>query len=306
MGEDYFCESGAIGSPSGFYPDDPLWDGMGCSSSSTCCSFNNPPHFTKQLSSPTTDDIEARICHLDGHDTPIEFIELFVKNDEPSYSCGGEGGWRRAVHLNMTDSSTNCPSGWQLTPHSRRTCGKVSSGSLICDSAFFPVLGGSYSKVCGKIKGYQNSRTDAFEGYNHGSQTTIDGAYVGGVSLTHGSVGSREHIWTFAAGASEALPTAVDSCPCDVTISINIPPFVGGEYFCESGANLGSPSGFYPDDPLWDGMGCTSSSTCCSLNDPPYFTKELSSPTNDEIEARICQWDTSDDTPIELIELYVK
>ena len=47
---------------------------------STCCSFNNPPYFTKQLSNPTTDDIEARICLWEpGEDTPIEFIELYVK-----------------------------------------------------------------------------------------------------------------------------------------------------------------------------------------------------------------------------------
>ena len=84
MSGDYFCESG-INSGSArrkLYPDDPLWDGEGCSSSSSCCSFNNPPYFTKQLPSPTSDPIEARLCRLDtneGDDSPIEFIELYVK-----------------------------------------------------------------------------------------------------------------------------------------------------------------------------------------------------------------------------------
>ena len=380
VGEDYFCESGVnSGSPEGvFFPDDPLWDGQGCTSSSTCCSFNNPPYFVKQLSSPTTDDIEARICHLDGEYAPVEFIELYIKrttevgekmdaidsklnsvNDivieefknidhkieehknhvnselvqlqinqnnidskldtlelkqdqlitarlNDGYTCNGEGGWRRVVNLDMTDPTTSCPSGWQLTGHSKRSCGKVSSGSLTCDSVFFPVAGGAYTKVCGTIRGYQNSRTDAFEAYDDGRVTTIDGAYVSGVSLTHGSPGSRQHIWTFAAGASEDEPTADDSCPCDATISIDIPPFVSGNYFCESGSNFESPGGFYPDDPLWDGQNCTLSSTCCSMNNPPYFTKQLSSPTTDDIEVRICQLDSSDDTPIDLVELYVK
>ena len=82
MGEDYFCESGH-NSNEGiryiFYPDDPLWDGDGCivDPSNTCCSFNNPPYFTKQLPSPTTDDIEARLCS-DLFGNPIEFIELYV------------------------------------------------------------------------------------------------------------------------------------------------------------------------------------------------------------------------------------
>ena len=45
-----------------FHSDDPLWDGDGCHSSSTCCTFNNPPYFTNYLDNPTTDDIELRLC----------------------------------------------------------------------------------------------------------------------------------------------------------------------------------------------------------------------------------------------------
>ena len=60
------------------------------------------------------------------------------------YTCGGTGGWRRVVYLDMTDSSTTCPSGWQLTGYSKRTCGRVSTGYLTCDSATFPVSGGEY------------------------------------------------------------------------------------------------------------------------------------------------------------------
>ena len=97
-----------------------------------------------------------------------------------------------------------------------------------------------------------------------------------------------------------------EACPCDVTINIRIPPFVGGDYFCESGVNTSSTSGFHPDDPLWDGNGCISSSTCCSFNSPPYFTKQLLRPTSDDIEARLCRWEGNDDSPVEFMELYVK
>ena len=222
----------------------------------------------------------------------------------PIHTCGGTGGWRRVVYLDMTDPNTNCPSGWQLTSHSKRTCGRGSNGSLTCDSVTFPVSGGGYTRVCGRIKGYQDGATDAFEAYHDGEVTTIDGAYVSGVSLTHGS--PRQHIWTFAAGRSEDLPTRADVCPCDATISIAVPPIVGRDYFCESGQNSGDKDGFFLDDPLWDGNGCSASSTCCSFNNPPYFTKQLPSPTTDDIEARICLKDYNDDTLIELIELYVQ
>ena len=220
----------------------------------------------------------------------------------PVYTCGGTGGWRRVVYLDMTDPNTNCPSGWQLTSHSKRTCGRVSTG-LTCDNVTFPVSGGDYSRVCGRIKGYQYQWTDAFEAYNEGRVTTIDDAYVCGVSLTHGS--PRQHIWTFAAGIAEGRPTADDACPCDATIDIAIPPFVGGDYFCEVGY-AGVGVGLFTDDPLWDGYGCTASSRCCSFNNPPYFTKQLPSSTTDDIEARICQKDGVEDSPIEFIELYVQ
>ena len=383
VGGDYFCESGVdFVSPGGFHPDDPLWDGNGCTTSSRCCSFNNPPYFTKQLARSTSDDIEARICLLDGsEDSPVEFIELYVKDSKPDtieakldrleskqdelsrkvssvnseletnvlsnitkemetmrnetkqllslnsdvseelmnltveiqktnshlgqgYECGGTGGWRRVVYLDMTNPNASCPSGWQITRYSStRLCGKVSTGSYKCDSVLFPVTGGDYTRVCGSVRGYQYGIVDAFESYHDGDATTIDSAYVSGVSLTHGY--PRQHIWTFAAGLSEDRPTVIDACPCDARINIRIPPFVGEDYFCESGDNSGSPGGFHPDDPLWDGSGCTLRSSCCAFNNPPYFTKKLPNPTSDDIEARLCRLD-SDYSPIEFIELYVK
>ena len=277
--------------------------------------LDSPSHeqLTKTLlsvNSSLADHVSCIKEELYGLDDSVNTIIDELKNltdDEcvpGGYTCGGEGGWRRVVYLNMTDPNAVCPSGWQLISFPKRTCGKTNTLTLSCSPVLFPVIGGEYNKVCGSIIAYQDEQTDAFEAYDDGEVTTIDGAYVSGVSLTHGS--PRQHIWTFAAGASEARPTWDDACPCDASISINIPPFVGGDYFCESGANFGSPSGFYPDDPLWDGQGCTFGSTCCSFNNPPYFTKQLSSPTSNDIEARICQWGSTEDSPIEFIELYVK
>ena len=228
-----------------------------------------------------------------------------IKTEVALHECGGTGGWRRVVYLNMTDPNTNCPIGWKLTSHSKRTCGKISTSSLSCDSVFFPVSGGDYTSVCGSIRAYQYSGMDGFEAYHDGHVTTIEGAYVAGVSLTHGS--PRQHIWTFAAGYSEDVPTRDDVCPCDASINITIPSFVGGEYFCESAVNSGYPGYiFYPNDPLWDGEGCSSSSSCCSFNNPPYFTKQFPSPTSDPIEARLCRLEGDEDSPVEFMELYVK
>ena len=88
--------------------------------------------------------------------------------------------------------------------------------------------------------------------------------------------------------------------------------FVESDYFCESGlhsvwrASYGGV--FFPNDVLWDGQNCTSTSTCCQFNNPPWFTKDLPNASMDDIELRICTNAeiTVDDIPIELIELYVQ
>ena len=216
------------------------------------------------------------------------------------HQCGGTGGWRRVVYLDMTNPNSTCPSGWRLTNDSKRLCNRVNATAFSCDSVIFPVSGGEYTRVCGKIIAYQNWGTDAFRDYDNGFVTTIDGSYATGVSLTHGS--PRQHIWTFVSGYGEYIPNQNYVCPCDATIDISIPPFVGEDYFCESGRNVYMLNNLF----LWDGDGCSASSTCCSFNNPPYFTKELPSPTTDDIEARLCNDYTYEDTPIELIELYVQ
>ena len=123
----------------------------------------------------------------------------------PVYSCGGTVGWRRVVHLDMADPHTTCPSGWNMTGYSKRTCGRVSTGRLTCDSATFPVSGGEYSRVCGRIRAYQWGAIYAFCNYHRGDVTNIDDAYACGVSVSHGT--PRNHIWTFVAGETESNPT---------------------------------------------------------------------------------------------------
>ena len=281
------------------------------------CKVNSEPNCTCETLNCSRQPVEECTC-----DTPVEqncssnLVEeckAYCDTDCPreevlsNYTCGGTGGWRRVVYLNMTDPNTNCPLGWQLTSYSKRSCGRVGTTSYSCDSVLFSVSGGNYTSVCGSIRAYQYGYTQGFLAYHRRYVTTIEGAYVSGVSLTHGI--PQQHIWTFAVGYSEAQPTQTRVCPCDAPPnSISIPPFVGVDYFCESGVNSGVPAfqTFYPEDPLWDGEGCGSSSSCCSFNNPPYFTKTLPSPTSDPIVARLCHYNSNEDSPVEFMELYVK
>ena len=82
VGNDYFCDTGSSGIALRgiFYGDDPLWDGAGCGPLNTCCSFNNPPWFYKQLLQPTTSDIDMAACRTgNDEDIAIETVEIYVQ-----------------------------------------------------------------------------------------------------------------------------------------------------------------------------------------------------------------------------------
>ena len=158
--------------------------------------------------------------------------------------------------------------------------------------------------------------TQTYVAKHYTENRSIGDQYLDGVSLTHGHVGGRQHIWTFAVGLTEEHPQHYQyMCPCDTDeSSVVSPPFVGNDYFCESGYNQLWPNDFrydavlFADDPLWEGQNCTSTSICCQFNNPPWFTKNLTNHTTDDIELRLCVTNniSTKDTALELIELHVK
>ena len=223
-------------------------------------------------------------------------------------TCKGvSGGWMQVVNLDMTNTSHQCPPGTTLrTDLPKRLCGIGISGSG-CSSTFFYLYGIAYSQVCGKIIGYQDRSPDAF---GQAQTQSIDGAYVEGISLTHGS-NPRQHIWTFAAALDEVGTHPSLNCPCtnrNLASSATPPPgFVGNDYFCDTGSAEHFQHVFYGDDPLWDGAGCGPNNDCCDLNNPPWFHKQLQSTTINNIEMRLCREGNADeDTPVEIIEIYIQ
>ena len=234
-------------------------------------------------------------------------IPLLV-NLPTNFSCGGSNGWRRIAYLNMSNPSQQCPSVWQEITTPFRVCGRRSTSSATCEGLTYSTGSEQYNQVCGRITGYQLGSPDSFRG----SSLSINTYYVDGVSLTYGS--PRQHIWTFSGGLDEQNTNSRpdERCPCVIgsTNAPLIPSFVGQSYFCETGITSGFVNGyFYPNsDPLWDGQGCGFRSSCCTFNSPPWFNVQLPSFTTDNIEVRICgnQGTGNEDTPIQLIELYVK
>ena len=249
-------------------------------------------------------------------------VQVYCDMDRDcSCSSASVGGWSRVAYLNMADPTHQCPPAWREITEPVRTCARTNQtlphpGPLSfldgggCSSAHFGANGILYSHICGRVVGYQVGSPDGFGPYSRSYYTRLEDPFVDGVILTHGT--KKQHIWTFSSLLTEGpILSWLDAiCPCTNPVSTqSVPPFIGTDYFCETAITGDHTLGLlHPSDPLWDGENCGSQSTCCEFNDPPYFCKSLSEPTTDDIEVRICADEGLDneDTPIELIEIFVQ
>ena len=224
-------------------------------------------------------------------------------------NCDGIGGWTRVGYINMSESGATCPSGlssYNFPNINYPLCDRFHSLSSSCNSAFFSTLGLNYSNVCGQARGYQYRGVDGIYDNNLGS-SSLEGAYVDGLSITHGS-NPRQHIWTYIAGQGEN-DNQWEDCPCNTGSSETTPQYVGNDYYCESGVPSVETHNFYYSDPLWDGQQCDYlESPCCTSSKMPWFVKSLNQWTTDDIEFRICSSEGYPDeaSPVDLIELYVR
>ena len=214
-------------------------------------------------------------------------VQVYCDMNRTNCNCNSttSSGWMRVANLNMTDPSQSCPAGFRfINRHSAplRTCGRPASffHSDGCVATKYQSFGISYSQVCGRITGYHGGTPDPIRYY-----LPIDDFYVDGVSLTHGQ--PRQHIWTF----SGYIPNKY------------VPRYVGYDFFCHDSAPVEAFTAMWAEPER-----CYTRGTCCEFNNPPWFCKELPQPTTDDIELRLCgdQNISDEDTPIELVELYIR
>ena len=230
--------------------------------------------------------------------------------DMEGEKCDGTGGWTRIAFFDMKNPDADiCPyplHAYQYDALDNPVCQRQES-TAGCDSVYFSNYDISYSRVCGRALGYTYGSPDAFE--PPWTNPTIDKTYVDGLSITRGS--PRQHVWTFASGV---YPTGTDqyNCPCNNGNSITTPSFVGSDYYCESGIDVGlgwNPSRIWADDPVWDGLDCPNNEAgCCTNSKQPWFTKDLGSTQQVSIEVRACDTEISSNerVPVEVLELYIR
>ena len=137
------------------------------------------------------------------------------------FSCAGvRGEWRRIASFNIS-AENDCPTGWSKSSLNNVSFCRSSGGrrGIGCYSTTFSTYNVSYQRVCGRARGYQKGKTDAFLAGGN-----IDGSYVDGLSITHGS--PRQHIWTYAVGVAEHTGHNPSRCPCAASPGSAPPSFV--------------------------------------------------------------------------------
>ena len=233
--------------------------------------------------------------------------------DMEGSNCGGEGGWTRVTYINMTQAGTTCPQGLeQMSFNGSPYCGRFSSGSGCVSAILNTTI--SYQQVCGRVAGYQEEAPDAIQPYTGGNSPNINQVYFDGLSILHGS--PHNHIWTYTAGFIEST-THNFNCPCNTGSTVQVPPYIGNDYYCESGNKVQFPDGtpcseyslLYAGDVLRDGQQCGGlEAPCCTDPNMPWFIKTLNKNTTDNIELRA--WTMNTDcpgtVPVFLIELYIR
>ena len=177
------------------------------------------------------------------------------------------GNWRRVAYLNVT--SSNCPKSLQHDA-GESSC-KICGAGPKCSSVTYPSGGLSYCQVCGRINVQYSGTPDGLESFSSQRlvSTSVDDNYVDGVSLTYGTC-PRSHIWTFSAKSSNRC-----------TMRCSAWGFVNADYSC---------------------MECINSAF-----KQETFYRNLTQPTTDDIEMRLCrdQWSSDEDVHITFVELFV-
>ena len=219
----------------------------------------------------------------------------------------GAGLWWRVAYLDMTEPLQQCPSAWrEYNTSGVRACGRPVNSTGSCAAVFY-FTNCQYSRVCGRVLGYQVASPDAFKQVNNNGKD-LDGGDLDGVIISHGAC--QNYIWSYAAGLTERSTNYRRSnCPCSTEAGTEPPASIRDNYYCESGNpnDMFEKGQLYSSDPLWDGQQCEG--TCCTgTKSPPWFSVQLPTPTTDIIEVSICcdQGTMDEDTPVELIEIYVQ
>ncbi len=235
------------------------------------------PDFTEIPTGTASSNLSLNISCTDSHS------KEYKKNCDFRLVCGESvHNWREVADLKI-DVNGSCPEPWTFDSN-KKGC---SSYKQCSTSVVFPVPGGEYSRVCGRVMGSATGKPNAFRTRTRNENHKIE---YDGLGLRVNN--SREHIWAYAVGSSR--PNS--NCPCYGTDAPQPLPNVGVNYYCDDSENT----------TLWDQNYCGVYDKIFTSS--TWFHARVSSSTTSGIEAIICtnQPEDNENFFVKMIQLYVK
>ena len=245
-------------------------------------------------------------------------------------NCGGEGGWTRVAYVNMTQPGATCPQGLEqqslngssfsapafLFRASRawaRGYGQFSSGPGCVSAAINTSF--RYQQVCGWVARYQNDDPDGFAPF-YRTVRIYWSIYAMQLLIKFPLMDCQSCmallIKTFGLTLQDSVKAFLTMQIVHVTMNLNSLeplPYIGNNYYCESGNSTYECKIFHNSDTLWDGQQCGGAEApCCTHPNMLWFIKTLSETTTEDIELRVCTTNEACNgtVPIFLIELYIQ
>ena len=155
-------------------------------------------------------------------------VQVYCDMENEQY--GSSKGWTRVAHVDVSNDES-CPGDLTFISSPIQSCGGPTTAG--CASANYSTHGISYSQVCGRLRGYQVGGPNAIVPYV--TNLARPHLVMDGVLMSHGK--TRKHIWAYACGIAKSIVYCSNyHFPCtDPRYDGIVPPFIGNDYYCDSG-----------------------------------------------------------------------
>ena len=117
-----------------------------------------------------------------------------------------------------------------------------------CTSVKFSTHGISYSKVCGRVRGYQVGDPNAFGPYVN-DPSNLD-LVMDGVMISHGSSQSHIKLMQLVMKEYHQDPQKIFCLCTDYRFNGVVPQNIGNDYYCDSGVDSNPQEGVFYTTPL--------------------------------------------------------
>ena len=121
-------------------------------------SFENPVTSCKEVAQQNPNSIPG--YHWVQNSTN-DAVFVYCTASTQCCDSHSEVGWMRVAYLDMTDPNQSCPQSFRQVNSTKRTCARRQH-SAGCSSVTYNTHGINYTKICGRIIGYQYGSPSGF------------------------------------------------------------------------------------------------------------------------------------------------